>query len=235
MIKELAKRTLYLRMEGFSVHAIAEDIGMSSQTVAVYIKDITRNVASVQYVNPPTLPPLTKQDKVELSNIIVDNDGNIAAIQKQISDKLSARKILYCIRQKKPIAKKTTLSPALDAWRRKNGRTMSDLADMIEHPRASFIKIMHCKSHLRLNTALKIKAVTGVTLRELYAHQIEAINAEIRQIKMPEDAFAVPPPAVDRGMSDDTPYIPNDPYPPAQKDEFVCPPKRKRKREEKTA
>lgn len=213
-----------MRLEGFSVQAIAKDIEKSSQTVATYIKDLTRAVQKVGYSHPPTLHSMSRQDKIELSNLIVDTNGNLAEIQKQLKPPYSAKEILFCLRRKKPIGKKTSLSPTLDTWRRQTGTTIGALADMVGIPRSTMTRVVQRRSHLRLKVAEKIKAITGISLRDLYATQIEAINMEIHQAKV-STAASVPLSPIARSLNEDGPKL--IPSTNLNKRGFVCPPKKK--------
>ncbi len=78
--------------------------------------------------------------------------------------------IFSYIAEKKPIAIRNSQYPALTDWMNLNGYTVQSFAVLLDIPASKLSRIINGRTHLRYETAMQIKDITGLPLRKIYNH-----------------------------------------------------------------
>lgn len=179
--KELKVKMLVLRLEGYSIHKIAEKTNRFAQTVHSYLSRLTQEIEVEKGVPVPPLA-LTETERSLLAVAIVEGNGDIPKTKELAAESGLDNRVdqaLAFIKTRRATNISSEYYPKIQEWRRMNGVSIGDFCKKLGISRSAMTLLLNRRAHLRLSRAKDIKKITGLSLREIYKDDIEEIDAEI--------------------------------------------------------
>lgn len=154
-----------MRLNGSNISSIAEELGCSYQTICNFLKKLPR--VDRQIRSHPN------RSNKKLMAVCADylagaSIGSLAKTYRMSEPEVL--EIFSYIAEKKPIAIRNSQYPALTDWMNLNGYTVQSFAVLLDIPASKLSRIINGRTHLRYETAMQIKDITGLPLRKIYNH-----------------------------------------------------------------
>lgn len=173
------KKMIEMRLDGYSIRMVAEEVGCSHQMVANYIKSI---YPDGDLVDPSTvsIPILTGEERLAIADCIVRCDGDLAAISLESGrDEAEVRRLMDYIAVRKPAICRKCIYPAIGTWMRRNMVTVKSLASEIGISQPTLSSIFSGERHMTMKILSELKARTNMSYRELLEGHMGPIDEEI--------------------------------------------------------
>lgn len=171
----IKRKICLLRLDGLSIHEIAEIVGTTYQTVSNYLRKLPKN--NEQLI---TNPYEVMEEKV-VHAICTDyiQGRSVAEIANNRGLSLdSVYSVFWFITARKPIAVKKSVYPCISEWMRKNFVSLKNMAEMIGTTPSNLGHVLSGKKHMSKEMVISIRDVTKIPLHVIFEHEIEAYRNE---------------------------------------------------------
>lgn len=162
-----------MRLNGANISSIAEELGCSYQTICNFLKKLPRVDRQLR-AHP-------NRSNKKLMAVCADYLAGASVGSLAKTYRMSEPEVLEVfsyIAEKKPIAIRNSRYPALTNWMNLNGYTVQSFAALMQIPASKLSRIINGREHLRYETAMQIKDITGLPLRKIYNHVLNTPKEE---------------------------------------------------------